>query len=91
MAPRHIAICPLFLPKVCDSSCLRNIILLLADDLGYGDLGCYGSAVHCMPHLDQLAAQGMRFTDFYVTLPICTPSRVAEKVYRDMLREAVFD
>src|SRR5882762_4691170 len=42
-----------------------NIIFILADDLGYGDLGCYGQAKIKTPHLDQLAAEGMRFTSFY--------------------------
>ena len=51
-----------------------NIILLLADDLGYGDLGCYGGTSHT-PNLDRLAKQGMRFTDFYAAAPNCSPSR----------------
>ena len=54
-----------------------NIVIVLADDLGYGDLGCYGNTVQRTPHLDRLAAEGMRFTDFYMTSSVCTPSRVA--------------
>jgi len=54
-----------------------NIILINCDDLGYGDLGCYGSAVHSTPALDRMAAEGMRFTDFYMGAPVCTPSRGA--------------
>ena len=54
-----------------------NFVLIVADDLGYGDLGCYGNTVHRTPHLDQLAADGVRFTDFYMTSSVCTPSRVA--------------
>ncbi|MCP4173815.1 MAG: sulfatase-like hydrolase/transferase [Fuerstiella sp.] len=42
-----------------------NIIFILADDLGYGDIGCYGSAINRTPHLDRLAAGGIRFTDFH--------------------------
>lgn len=54
-----------------------NIILINCDDLGYGDLGCYGSDLHATPALDRLAAEGMRFTDFYMASPVCSPSRGA--------------
>ncbi|MFW5845347.1 MAG: sulfatase [Planctomycetota bacterium] len=52
-----------------------NIILINCDDLGYGDLGCYGSQRNDTPHLDRLAAEGMRFTDFHMASPVCSPSR----------------
>jgi arylsulfatase A-like enzyme len=52
-----------------------NIVLINADDLGYGDLGCYGSRVNATPALDRMAAEGVRFTDFYMPAPLCTPSR----------------
>jgi arylsulfatase A len=55
----------------------KNIILLMADDLGYGDLGCYGSGTNPTPHLDQLARDGMRFTDFLVSSAVCSASRAA--------------
>lgn len=58
-------------------SSLPNFIIILTDDLGYGDLGCYGSKRIRTPHLDRMAKQGMRFTDFYVTAPICTPARAS--------------
>ncbi|MCB1123342.1 MAG: sulfatase-like hydrolase/transferase, partial [Verrucomicrobiae bacterium] len=51
-----------------------NIILINCDDLGYGDLGCYGSTRNNTPFLDQLAAEGKRFTDFYMASPVCSPS-----------------
>lgn len=54
-----------------------NIILINCDDLGYGDLGCYGSTRNNTPHLDRLAAEGKRFTDFYMASPVCSPSRGA--------------
>ena len=52
-----------------------NIILIVADDLGYGDLGSYGSQIIKTPHLDRLAAQGVRFTDAYAGASVCSPSR----------------
>jgi arylsulfatase A-like enzyme len=52
-----------------------NILLINCDDLGYGDLGCYGSKVHLTPAIDRLAAEGRRFTDFYQASAVCTPSR----------------
>ena len=54
-----------------------NIILILADDLGWGDLGCYGHPYIKTPHLDRLAKQGTRFNQFYVNSPVCSPSRVS--------------
>ena len=52
-----------------------NIIVLLADDLGYGDLSCYGHPSIRTPHLDHMAGEGLRFTDFYSAAAVCTPSR----------------
>ena len=52
-----------------------NIILILADDLGYGDLGCYGQKDIQTPNLDRMAAEGMRFTDCYAGSTVCAPSR----------------
>src|SRR5688572_32907996 len=54
-----------------------NVILILCDNLGYGDVGCYGSKLHRTPHIDRLAAEGMRFTDAYAASGVCTPSRAA--------------
>lgn len=52
-----------------------NIILILTDDMGYGDVGCYGGKFVPTPNIDQLAKEGTRFTQFYVASPICSPSR----------------
>ena len=52
-----------------------NIIFILADDLGYGDLGCYGQEIIRTPNIDRLAAEGMRFTDHYAGSTVCAPSR----------------
>ena len=52
-----------------------NFVIILADDLGYADLGCFGSATIATPHLDRMAAEGTRFTDFYSASPVCTPTR----------------
>jgi len=54
---------------------LPNVLFILADDLGYGDLGCYGQKLIQTPHLDQLAAEGMRFTQAYAGATVCAPSR----------------
>jgi arylsulfatase A len=54
-----------------------NVVIIFADDLGYGDLGCYGSPTIRTPHLDRMAAEGLRFTDFYSASEVCTPSRAA--------------
>ena len=54
-----------------------NIVLIMADDLGYGDLGCYGATTIKTPHLDSLAEHGLKFTDFHSNAPVCTPTRAA--------------
>ena len=54
-----------------------NVVLLYADDLGYGDVSCYGSKTISTPHIDKLAAEGLRFTDGHCSAATCTPSRFA--------------
>ena len=54
-----------------------NFIIILCDNLGYGDIGCFGSTRHRTPHIDRMAEEGMRFTDFYATSGVCTPSRAS--------------
>lgn len=54
-----------------------NIVFIMADDLGYGELSCYGSTIVNTPNIDKLAAEGMRFTDFHSNGPVCSPTRAA--------------
>lgn len=54
-----------------------NIILINCDDLGYGDLACYGNQLHRTPAIDRLAQEGLKLTDFYMASPVCSPSRGA--------------
>ena len=54
-----------------------NIVLILADDLGAHDLGCYGADLHETPHLDRLAKDGLRFTQAYAPSPVCSPTRAS--------------
>jgi arylsulfatase A-like enzyme len=54
-----------------------SFVFILADDLGYADLGCYGARSPCSPHLDRMATEGLRFTDGYSNSPVCSPTRFA--------------
>src|SRR5436189_4464399 len=54
-----------------------NIVFILADDIGYGDFGCYGATKVKTPNVDKLATQGLRFTDAHSPSAVCTPSRYA--------------
>ncbi|UCE48800.1 MAG: sulfatase [Phycisphaerales bacterium] len=54
-----------------------NFIIILCDNLGYGDIGCFGSTRHRTPNIDRMVEEGMRFTDFYATSGVCTPSRAS--------------
>src|SRR5437868_9672004 len=71
----------LFLCSICsaalavDLPARPNIVFILADDLGYGDLGCYGQKEIQTPNLDRLAAEGVRFTQCYAGSTVCAPSR----------------
>lgn len=54
-----------------------NVVIVFADDQGYGDVGCYGARGYATPHLDRMAREGIRFTDFYVAQAVCSSSRTA--------------
>lgn len=66
-----------------------NFIVIFADDLGYGDLSSYGSQKIRTPHLDRMAAEGIRFTDFYAAAPFCSPSRASILTGRYPVRAGV--
>jgi len=66
-----------------------NIILILADDLGYGDIGCDGGRHIRTPNLDRMAAEGVRFTDFYASANVCTPSRAGLMTGRYAIRSGL--
>ncbi len=75
-----LALAPVALPSAVAArpgATKPNLIVIFADDLGYGDLGCYGSKAIATPRLDRMAQEGARFTDFYVGAPFCSPSRAA--------------
>jgi len=87
-APLHIPILPSPVPALISlllfavaahpaASPGPNIVFIYADDMGYGDLGCYGARALRTPNLDRMAAEGLRLTDFYSVSPVCTPSRAA--------------
>ena len=54
-----------------------NVVFVLVDNLGYGDIGCFGSTLHRTPNIDRLASEGVRLTSFYSAAPVCTPSRAS--------------
>ena len=56
-----------------------NVIFVLADDLGWKDLGCYGSDLYETPNLDAFAASGMQFSDAYTASPLCSPTRASSR------------
>ena len=71
------------------ASSTPNFVLIVADDLGYGDLGCYGNTKIRTPALDRLAAEGVRLTEFYTPAPTCSPARAALLTGRHPLRTGV--
>src|ERR1039458_5749482 len=68
-----------------------NIVVVLCDDLGYGDASCYGHPVIRTPQLDRFAAEGMRFTDCYAASPVCSPSRAGLLTGRVPDRAGIFN
>lgn len=68
-----------------------NVVIILVDDLGWSDLGIYGSSFHETPNIDRLASQGTRFTDAYVPSPICSPARAALHTGRHPVKVGITD
>ena len=67
-----------------------NIVVVLCDDLGYGDIECYGHPHIKTPHLNKMAKEGIRFTDFYSAAPVCSPARVGLLTGRSPNRAGVY-
>ena len=64
-------------PRATTNPELPNIVVIYCDDLGYGDLGCFGNRIIRTPNVDRMATEGIRFTEFYSASPVCSPSRAA--------------
>ena len=71
-----------FAPSLASSKDAPNIVFILADDIGYGDFGCYGAVKVKTPNIDKLAAEGLRFTRAYCNNSVCSPPSLAMSVLR---------
>eukprot|EP01136_Pigoraptor_vietnamica_P006618 Opistho-1_new@39747 len=66
-----------------------NVVIILTDDMGYGEISCYNSQQISTPNIDRIAKEGIRFTDFYVPTPYCAPSRASLLTGRFPLRHGM--
>jgi len=82
-----LSLVSLFAATSCFAEARPNILVILVDDLGYGDLSSYGAKDLQSPHIDKLLSQGMKFTEFYANCPVCSPTRAAllSGRYQDMV------
>lgn len=96
MLDRKVLFCTMFIQATVNvlahaAAPRPNVLVILCDDLGYGDLGCYGHPAIQTPNIDRLAAQGIRFTSFYAAAPVCSPSRAGLLTGRNPNRLGVYD
>ncbi|ELK35483.1 Arylsulfatase D [Myotis davidii] len=89
--PVLAALCVLLglVPVTAGDAVRPNVLLIMADDLGIGDLGCYGNSTLRTPNIDRLAAEGVRLTQHLAAAPLCTPSRAAFLTGRHALRSGM--
>lgn len=89
---RLVVVCLVFCCFVgkCEAAKQPNVVILYCDDLGYGDLSCYGHDHIKTPRLDRLASEGIRFTDYYSPSPLCSPSRAGLMTGRNPTRLGVY-
>ena len=80
---------PLFGSGLPETTRRPNVVIILADDMGYGDISCYNQNQVQTPNIDRLATEGVRFTDFYVPTPYCAPSRATLLTGRFPLRHGM--
>jgi arylsulfatase A len=88
---RNFTLLLIWLPLFLTAATLPNVLLIVSDDQGYRDLGCFGSDEVKTPHLDRLAKGGIKLTSFYVAWPACTPSRGALLTGRYPQRNGIYD
>ncbi|MCK4748611.1 MAG: sulfatase-like hydrolase/transferase, partial [Bacteroidales bacterium] len=85
----------LLVAVIVGSACRRierpNVVFILVDDLGWSDLGCYGSTFYETPELDDLAGQSIRFTNAYASSPVCSPTRAAIMTGKHPVRVNITD
>ena len=78
---RIVLVCVALVAGLCSAAIAKdkkpNFVLIFTDDQGYQDIGCFGSPLIMTPNLDKMAAEGMKFTDFYSANSVCSPSRAA--------------
>ncbi|HZN35278.1 MAG TPA: sulfatase-like hydrolase/transferase [Pirellulaceae bacterium] len=89
--PSCAAIALAMLATLAEAAERPNFVVLLCDDLGYGDLGCYGHPQIKSPRLDKLATEGIRFTECYAAAPVCSPSRAGLLTGRNPGRAGIYD
>ncbi|MFT5412891.1 MAG: arylsulfatase A, partial [Verrucomicrobiales bacterium] len=90
-AMRHTLFFLTLFAVVANATARPNIVVILCDDLGYGDLACYGHPHIKTPNLDKMAAGGIRYTACYSAAPVCSPSRVGLLTGRSPNRSGVYD